>query len=432
MGNLQICLLILNFSLYSFHIILPFEKNNPNIDILENLFNNEVKYLLSIGTPSQYLKANIDFSQPSFYISIDEKNSNFKLEKSSTYFNSSKLIDTKYLPFNKGTLSEESFLFINNDKETLINNFPFYSAYNQKNNKKFYTASIGLSKVIDQNNFISYLKNKNLIKNEIFTINYFKHIVNIKIGEINIGDYPHIYNKDFKGKKMITLKTEKNDIPSDWFVKFDKIKYEDNIIDKSLNANFDINVLGIIGTTSIQKELNLNFFNEKIQKNHCAVNNFGNDKRFVYYYCNKSAEIEKFKNFSIYNSKSDYEFSFTYEDLFIKIEDKYYFLIVYDNFNKLQFTLGEVFLKKYQMSFNLKENSISFYDIYPRKKSNFSFWNLLNIILLVIFIILLIYVIIRLTLRIISKRMKSKYLQEINEFFINLEDEPIRDNKITI
>ena len=118
--------------------------------------------------------------------------------------------------------------------------------------------------------------------------------------------------------------------------------------------------------------------------------------------------------------------------MFIKIEDKYYFLIVYDNFNKLQFTLGEVFLKKYQMSFNLKENSISFYDIYPRKKSNFSFWNLLNIILLFIFIILLIYVIIRLTLRIISKRMKSKYLQEINEFFINLEDATIRDNKITI
>ena len=84
------------------------------------------------------------------------------------------------------------------------------------------------------------------------------------------------------------------------------------------------------------------------------------------------------------------------------------------------------------MSFNLKDNSISFYDIYPKKKSNSSFLNILNIILLVIFIILLIYVIIRLTLRIISKKMKSKYLQEINDFFINLEDEPTKDNKITI
>ena len=432
MGNLQFYLLIINISLYSFHIILPFQKNNPNIDIKENLFNNEVKYLLSIGTPSQYLKANIDFSQPSFYISIDEKNRNFKSERSSTYIDSNKVIDTKYLPFDKGTLSEESFLFLNNDKETLIKNFPFYSAYNKKSNKNFYTASIGLSKVIDQNNFIYYLKNKKLIENEIFTINYYKYIVNIKIGEINIGDYPHIYNKAFKGKKMITLKTEKNDIPSDWFVKFDKIKYNDKTIDKSLNANFDINVLGIIGTTSIQKELNLKFFNEKIQKNHCAVKNFGNEKRYVYYYCNKSAEIENFKDFSIYNRKSDYEFSFTYEDLFVKIEDKYYFLIIYDNFNKEQFTLGEVFLKKYQMSFNLNAHSISFYDIYPKKKSNSSFLNILNIILLVIFIILLIYVIIRITLRIISKKMKSKYLQEINDFFINLEDEPTKDNKITI
>ena len=431
MRNLQLLLLIIHISLFSFHIILPFEKNNPNIDILENLFNNEVKYLLSIGTPSQYLKANIDFSQPSFYISIDEKNSNFKTEKSSTYIDKNKQIDTKYLPFNKGSLSEESFLFINNDKEILIKNFPFYSAYNQKNNKNFYTASIGLSKVIDQNNFIYYLKDKQLIKNEIFTINYFKHIINIKIGDINIGDYPHVYNKDFKKEKMITLKTEKNDIPSDWYVQFDKIKYDDITIAKNLNANFDINVLGIIGTTSIQKELNLKFFNEKIRKKHCAVKIFGNQRRFVYYYCNKSAEIENFKGFSIYNSKSDYEFFFTYEDLFIKVNDKYYFLIVYDNFNKQQFTLGEVFLKKYQMSFNLRDNSISFYDIYPRIKSN-QFWKKLNVILIIILIVLFVCVIIRVSLRVISKRMKSKYLQEINEFFINLEDEPIRDNKITI
>ena len=147
--------------------------------------------------------------------------------------------------------------------------------------------------------------------------------------------------------------------------------------------------------------------------------------------CNKSAEIENFKGFSIYNSKSDYEFFFTYEDLFIKVNDKYYFLIVYDNFNKQQFTLGEVFLKKYQMSFNLRDNSISFYDIYPRIKSN-QFWKKLNVILIIILIVLFVCVIIRVSLRVISKRMKSKYLQEINEFFINLEDEPIRDNKITI
>ena len=84
------------------------------------------------------------------------------------------------------------------------------------------------------------------------------------------------------------------------------------------------------------------------------------------------------------------------------------------------------------MSFNLRENSIFFYDIYSHEKRTSSFWKTINIILIIILIVLSIYVVIRITLRIISRRMKSKYLQEINDFFINLEQQPTKDNKITL
>ena len=430
MNNFFLFLLIIKISFHFSQIILPFEKKNQNMDIKDNLFNNEVINQMKIGTPKQIIQTNLDFSQSSFYISNDQGNRKFISEQSKTFKDSNKVVDTKYLPFNKGTYSIDTCYFILKDIEISIENFPFFSAYVQKENKTFYSSSIGLSMMINEENFITYLKNKKIINNEIFTINYFEHFVTSQIGEIIIGDYPHIYNKDLKKESIIYLKTKKFNFPSKWNIKFDEINYEKNTIEKSIDVFFDINILGIIGTISIEKELNSTFFEDKINKKLCQVSFYKNEKRF--YFCNKDVDIKNFKNITFYHKSTDYTFTLTYKDLFVKIEDKYYFLIVYDNYDNSKLTLGEVFLKKYKMSFNLRENSIFFYDIYSHEKRTSSFWKTINIILIIILIVLSIYVVIRITLRIISRRMKSKYLQEINEFIINLEQQPTKDNKITL
>ena len=80
------------------------------------------------------------------------------------------------------------------------------------------------------------------------------------------------------------------------------------------------------------------------------------------------------------------------------------------------------------MLFNLEDNSINFIT-----SSSFSFWNVFNIILIVILSILIVYVFLRITIRILSRRVKSKQLKGINDFFINLDVAyDANNNKITI
>ena len=81
---------------------------------------------MKIGTPKQIIQTNLDFSQSSFYISNDQGNRKFISEQSKTFKDSNKVVDTKYLPFNKGTYSIDTCYFILKDIEISIENFPFF------------------------------------------------------------------------------------------------------------------------------------------------------------------------------------------------------------------------------------------------------------------------------------------------------------------
>ena len=131
MNNFFLFLLIIKISFHFSQIILPFEKKNQNMDIKDNLFNNEVINQMKIGTPKQIIQTNLDFSQSSFYISNDQGNRKFISEQSKTFKDSNKVVDTKYLPFNKGTYSIDTCYFILKDIEISIENFPFFSAYSK-------------------------------------------------------------------------------------------------------------------------------------------------------------------------------------------------------------------------------------------------------------------------------------------------------------
>ena len=416
---LKLTITIIIITIIKGQITLPIEKKNPEQNILELLFSNEIVYKLNIGTPIQIIESKIDFSQPSFYISSDSKNKKFNYEKSSSYKNLNKPIDTKYLPFNNGVLSSESIKFVINDQETLIPDFSFFNANNQKENKNFYSSSIGFSISNDEKNLISFFKEKNYIKKKFFYVNYFEHFVNNKqIGEIKIGETNKSYKKIYSENKENNL---------EWNIKIDKVTFnKKNLEIDSFNVYFDINIFGMFGTEELQRQLNLNFFGQRIKNKTCIVDNFDSAKQYIYYYCEKDVDLENFHDIIFYNKNQ--QFKFSYKDLFIKINDKYYFSIVYDNSNNKKFIFGEVFLKKYPMLFNLEDNSINFIT-----SSSFSFWNVFNIILIVILSILIVYVFLRITIRILSRRVKSKQLKGINDFFINLDVAyDANNNKITI
>ena len=64
----------------------------------------------------------------------------------------------------------------------------------------------------------------------------------------------------------------------------------------------------------------------------------------------------------------NYTFNLTYNDLFIKLNNKYYFLIVFNNKISQEWVLGELFIKKYNIIFDENSESISLYTYFTSNK----------------------------------------------------------------
>ena len=105
----------------------------------------------------------------------------------------------------------------------------------------------------------------------------------------------------------------------------------------------------------------------------CKYNNFtiGNIN-YSSFVCELNFNIKKFEdiNFSLLNFEN--AFYLSYEDVFLKYNEKYYFLI-YFNFeedDKNNFwELGEIFFRKFQFVFNQDSKTIGYY-FKNKKKEN--------------------------------------------------------------
>ena len=160
------------------------------------------------------------------------------------------------------------------------------------------------------------------------------------------------------------------------------------------------------------------FFSDLINKNICKseiIKKQFTDKNNNYY--NKFPEL-------VYSLKSiEHNLSFSKEDLFIHINDKYYFLVIcqtnYD-VKEIIWYFGEPFIKKYIFSLNFDANTIGFYfkkennepdekdkDYNSNYKKTFLFiilvFEIMIIIALIIFIIIFL------------KKMKDARKNRINE-----------------
>ena len=120
--------------------------------------------------------------------------------------------------------------------------------------------------------------------------------------------------------------------------------------------------------------------------------------------------IQKFPNLKFYNLEMKYFFEFNYNDLFIKIDDYYYFLIVFFEKDTKYWILGRPFLKKFQIVFDQEKKLIGFY------KTGINFSLLILILLIIITIILIIYIM-KFALK-KSKRVKASELTDSFDYSI--------------
>ena len=381
-------IILFNVKLEVNPIVIPFESTNKKElspeKYFDNLFNNELKITLKVGSHRQSIPCYLNLNMHTVYICGSDselKNGQPKYEeyKSETYVNTS------------GAISSESFYVVGkpskdeiciNDNQ--ITDLKFYLAKTRfSSNELIYSCMIGLGYeevfyddddaqgyLTEIESFISQLKNNKLINKKVFFIKYNDNDDN---GEIIFGAFPH----ELKDKYCENCIEEEyieadniytTDIQIVWSIKGYIYSGEKLIFNYLSSIDFELNQGFIIGSYLYKKDILNNFFNEKISKEECFTQEIYQQKRaFDGFYCKKDIDITKFESLKIILDKIKYKIEFTFEDLFTMNGDYVYFNVLFtqeeDEF-KNDFILGKPVFKKYPMVFNLikRGEKIGFYN----------------------------------------------------------------------
>ena len=149
-----------------------------------------------------------------------------------------------------------------------------------------------------------------------------------------------------------------------WEISIKEIFYnnthiKDNILFE-LNPLFEL----IIGTNDFKSNILKDFFNFYINKKICIINEI---KGYYIFECNGEefgkSDIKSFPNLNIYNSNINHIFEMIGEELFIDLNNKYYFGIIFpiENLAYSKWVIGKLFMRKYPVIFSPINRLIGFY-----------------------------------------------------------------------
>ena len=139
---------------------------------------------------------------------------------------------------------------------------------------------------------------------------------------------------------------------------YNKIHFKGNIIFE-LNPLFEL----IIGNNDYLKNIQKDFFDSYIKKKICQIKTINEYKIFE---CDSNQfnikDIQKFPNLYMYNSGINHAFDMNGEELFIELNDKIYFKIIFNVKNENnKWVLGRIFFRKYPTTFSPYNKIIGFY-----------------------------------------------------------------------
>ena len=397
-------------------VSLPFKVQKTNLSNIEpknivypTLIDNNIYTEIKVGSNSQTIPLKIEFTSYLFFISGKNTNSVSKFDESqSSTFN--KISDEKF--YNSKNLLNgyvsSDYIMINNNKI----NTTFILGTKVEND---ISGAIGLNiedsrdTTLNPYNYISELKKNNIINDYYFTIKYNDN----ENGNLIIGELPHNYDSNYKKENYIDCYTKLETDDFTWKLSLDNIFIAENLDSKeqkkvggSTYGYFKVERKVMEGTETYRQGILENFFSEKIKNGICFEEN---TSTYFTYYCKKNVNFNNFTNLYFYNKDLDYNFEFTYKDLFFynELDENYYFLVVFDNnyeedggYLNYLWTFGEPFFKKYQLIFNKDTKRIGLYtnvsnnDNKNNKTGNESWfsrnkWYFLLAILLVILLVAL-------------------------------------------
>ena len=413
---------ILYHNSYSY-IVIPFKTYHrqitPSQNIAENFIkeniNNTIYIELDIGNPSQKIPALIYSDEFGIFL-LNKKcpiSSFFNnIESSSSTFTKSELYKDYTYKFRTQTdmlLASDIFRFELNDKnqKQAILDFMYSPNVNgggsiieenaekhfADNNNYDYTC-LGIGIRSEQyvgrdfeSNFVRQLYHKEIIENNYFSIIYDENTSDK--GIFLLGIEPHLYNNDiYEEKQLRHINSRGKNFYIFWSLYPDKIFFtvnNQNInITTNLVCSLEYNIGLIYGTKDYLDLIKQYFFDKLILEKKCHEEYI--NSVYAIFYCYNKNDIKEFPTLNLFLQQLLYTFVLDYNDLFLEKDGKYFFKIIFDKNNKMQWKLGKPFLSKYTLYYDYEAKTIGFYnqDLSSKKGKK-----ILNVFLNIFYVIII-------------------------------------------
>ena len=373
-----------------------------DISFIDNIQERNIYSIINIGQPEYKIKTILSFDNPYFslipnkYINKDNNYNEIYNFSNSITFKNVTCLNEYLLESKNDIIAEERFKLQSFDyqknisREMILNNMKIILGIINNNYKdNIYYLNIGFRILIDNTNnnkenysFIYQLKQKGIINSYYWCIFFDlgenkngKFINNPDklfnaTGKLIIGELPNIYEpKKFHKSQLLTIYSYGKDLVNTWAITFNSIYYYDKnnklVKDSFYNVHIDINNYLIQAPISYYYHIKNDFFNEYLANNICNIYT-GNGFDSIFCFKSEHFTEDNLKQFPVLyfqNNELQYIFEFNYEDLFLELDGKYWFLITFPVFYELEeWFLGIIFLRKYNLIFNQDSKTISFYN----------------------------------------------------------------------
>ena len=375
--------IILFFSLFiiflkEFHCYIVYTLNTlegkTNIESL--LSFNSTYTVLEIGTPPQ--KVNFYFDISHSQINITDKgcgNKNLYNKIISSTYKIAFELEPSYQDNNTQYLVLDVLYFDNNinlTEKLKISEYPFYYSSNISKNDINLCGNIGLSILpYDSYNFesptVKYytdeLKKLGASKYEDFSFYHYNNKDFLIFGIFLQSEFPDLF-KDVEQVMWVHPSMRANDYNLYWELSMKEIYY--NNVHSKIHIRFEINPLFelIVGTNDFKENITNDFFDSYLQKGICSLKRYNG---FNIFECNQETftnkDIKKFPTIYLVNIGLEYIFELKSEELFININNKWYFQIIFPvkDFDVERWILGRIFMRKYPVKFSPFSRLIGFY-----------------------------------------------------------------------
>ena len=384
---------ILNFFIFSIfklclnYIIYNLETYGEK-NIIESLLSFDSTYTtLDMGTPPQ--KVDFYFNLFSHEIILTDKNCKtnnlFDKNNSTTFKHELEVTPSPRNDMNRYLITDN--LYFDNSikyKHLIeIEKYPFYSSIDKNSSNNKLCGIIGLS-IIQYNsdihkpdppeikNFTDVLSRYNVQKYDDFSFFHYNNRDYLIYSIFLMNQFPNLF-PEVRMVEWVYPSLRKNSRTLYWEISMKEIFYN-NIHSNPKNfLTFEINPLFelIVGMNDYKTNITRDYFNSYIKKGICSIKEY-QKFNFRVIECDEEKfglkEIKKFPSLYFSNVGINHIFDLKGEELFINLNKKWYFKIVFpiEEYETVRWILGRTFLRKYPVMFSPYNKLIGFY-VKPNK-----------------------------------------------------------------